>query len=350
MSKLRRSVIFTSATLAVFVLIWFLESMVQNFIAAGMPHGAFIPELYPNLALKIEQWGSSGMMDILATIKFRFLIMAGFGWYLFAHSSQADEAGFSEKKAIWLVKLFFILQLLFVPDLLNELRIRTEWQALFHPVGLSVLWLGQFPSYAVFQILAIVLFGLSAWLVLAQWDPDSPFPVLAALAVWLIWVYLLSVFFGFGKIDHTYASMFSGMTGMLCFLEIWRRSFSDIGFGFRIFQAFIWGCYFFSGLEKIFLSGVSWAGSEHFRVLAALHPGFGADWISAIPFSNGLLWLALLFQIGSALQWKFPKWGYINAAGGLLFHIGTWFLFGIGGLFHPWIVMLVFLWPHTARR
>ncbi len=350
MNKLRASGIIIFLTAAGFFLIWLLEYMLADFVTGGLPKDGFLYTLYPALRLKMDIWGTQSLMEILASVKFRFLVLAGFGYYLFANSALVADADFSEKKAVWLVKLFFILQLLFVPDLLNELRLRAQWQALFQPSGLSVLWLGDFPSYAVFQFLAILLFGISAWLVLARWDAGSVYPFLAALGTLLIWTFLLSVFFGFGKTDHTYASMFSGMAGMVVFLHIWRSNPAEIGFGFRIFQAFIWCCYFFSGLEKVFLSGFDWAGSDHLQVLAALHPGYAADWISQIPFSGILLGLGLIFQLSSVLQWRFPNWGYINVAGGVLFHFGTFFLLGIGGYFSPWLAMLIFLWPQQGRR
>jgi hypothetical protein len=332
-----------------FLILWGMESPISNFLKSPFPPGHWLLHWYPSLEVKRQAWGTAGLIEILSQVKFRFLALFGLGLFLFRFARTEENPFFTEKKAIWMVKLFFILQLLFVPDLLMEIRIRAQWKALFQPEGISGFWLGSFPSYPLVQFLAIVLFGISAWLVLSRWEPESPWPLLAACLVFLIWGYLLSAFFGFGKIDHTYASMFSGMMGMILFLQIWRSNSLHFGFGYRIFQAFIWGCYFFSGLEKVFLSGLNWANQEHLQVLAALHPGFWADKLVSLPFAHLLLWPGLFFQLLSVLQWRWPNWGYVTVAAGIFFHLGTYLLIGVGGYFSPWMAMLIFLLPHSRR-
>jgi hypothetical protein len=58
----------------------------------------------------------------------------------------------------------------------------------------------------------------------------------------------------------------------------------------------------------------------------------------------------LAFQLLSLLQWRFPRWGYVTACFGLLFHLGTWLVLDVGGWQSPWIAMLVFLLPLNSKN
>jgi hypothetical protein len=123
------------------------------------------------------------------------------------------------------------------------------------------------------------------------------------------------------------------------------------GLAFGVFQAFIWGCYFFSGLEKITLSGLSWISDEHFNVLCQLHPTKICQYLGGISgLGPILLFFGLAFQLLSCLQWAWPKWGFVTIICGILFHLGTWQILDIGGWQSPWIVMLLFLWPMNSQK
>jgi hypothetical protein len=332
-----------------FGLIWAAEFYLRDLATTDFGFLTFLDSFYPRLQTLVKTWGLGPVIDLLAQVKFRFLVLCAFAWFLIAHWGNATSFYLSEKKALWLVKLFYIFQMLFLPDLLAELSLRTQFQPLYEAHGLMGIWLPYFPDYFVIQFLGIGLFGLSAWLVLSRWKPESIFPTLAAATIWVLWLFLLSAFFGFGKIDHTYASLFSGQMGMLVFLWIWNRQELPLENGYRVFQAFIWACYFFSGLEKVFLSGWEWFSPHHIAVLAALHPGHGADGLANSSFSGILLFGALFFQLASPLQWRWPKWGYVTVLMGILFHLGTFWLLGVGGWFSPWLLMLVFLWPGSEK-
>jgi len=160
------------------------------------------------------------------------------------------------------------------------------------------------------------------------------------------WTYLLSVLFGFGKIDHTYASMFSAMAGMAIFTALWHFYPPYSQLGFRIFQVFIWGCYGFAGLEKLFLSGFDFLDTSTFAHICGQHPTEVCLWLAGHPvFACLFMAGGLCFQLSAFLLWRWPRWAFLFVPAGIVFHLGTWLVLGIGGWQSPWIPMLFFLWP-----
>jgi hypothetical protein len=121
--------------------------------------------------------------------------------------------------------------------------------------------------------------------------------------------------------------------------------------GHTVFQASIWGCYFFSGWEKIFLSGTDWLSVSHLEVLCLHHTGWACEWRSEMPgLVLGLFGLGWAFQLATALQLRYPFWGWINAGLALVFHVGTGLLLDVGGWQSPWIAMALLLIPLPAPR
>jgi hypothetical protein len=191
---------------------------------------------------------------------------------------------------------------------------------------------------------------LGAYLVLSTWKPGNWLPAGLSLLQLLIWSYLLLLFFGFGKIDHTYASMMAALLVLPVWLGLWAANRMGSG-GFKAFQAAIWGCYFFSGLEKVFLSGWNWVRPEHFETLARLHPNGWATNLTQWPMLGSLvLALGLCFQLSAIVLLWYPRWAIPMVCAGIFFHLGTWILLDVGGWQSPWIPMLLFLWPFTEEK
>ncbi len=308
-------------------------------------------KLYPSLQEKIQTIGIEGLGSICGQLKFRWLYLVGFFFFLFRFQDNSDFKPLSPSLMLWKIRLFYVVQLVFLPDLLQELRFRGQWKALFQPLAQFSIVESSFPLEYYIQLTGIFLFGATAILVLVKWKEKDPIPLLLTIFIFSAWTFLLSLFFGFGKIDHTYASLYAGIIGMIvCRIAIIQNQ-ENAGQGYRIFQAFIWSCYFFSGLEKISMSGLAWFDGKHFDQICQNHSKELCNSISSNPIlGSTILLLGIGFQILSPLQWRFQKWGYINVFGGIVFHLGTWILFNVGGWQSPWLYMLLFLWPANQKK
>jgi hypothetical protein len=340
--KKNLSLIFLLAAAAGFLIFLGMESLLSGFIEAGEfsqagYFGTFIQT-------RIEAFGTKEALDLLPQLKFRWLLLCLFAFWLM-HDFSAEVA-YDENRLRWRVRLFFVIQLLLIPELLAELNIRWRWAAFFEPPLLPGFFVREMPPLMFMQFCGLFLFGLSAWMVLTKWKNATLLPAVFALLIWLFWTFLLSIYQSGGVTDHAYASMHSAMFFMAAFLFIWWKFPQLAGSGHRIFQAGIWGCYFFAGAEKLFLSGFSWLDPEVFSRLCLHHPGKFCHWFAAHPMLAGTAFLSVLaFQLLSPLQWKFPRWGYVTAFVGIAFHLGTWLVLDVGGWQSPWIPMLLFLLP-----
>jgi len=334
--------------IAGFILLFLVENMGLRMVEE-MANGQSDPmlfRLYPSFPIKLQTMGLERVQEYLFQIKYRWLLLIGFTWFLSTNMESPKVAVPDLKSLQWKVRLFFGVQLVYLPDLFKEITLRNQWKAFYTPLPFFSKILPTFPSIWLLQFLVVFAFAVCAFFILSKWTPSEKLPAWIALAGFLFWTVLLLVFFGYSKIDHTYASLYSGYIFMVIWLFYWKRFPEEGWIGFRLFQAGIWGCYFFSGLEKVFLSGIHWISTEHFQTLCWLHPGTLCEPILSVPFlPELLLTLVLVFQLTTFLQWRFPWWGYVTAIGGLIFHLSTWLVLDVGGWQSPWILMLVFLLP-----
>jgi len=293
---------------------------------------------------KLNNHGPDAILALVPQLKYRWLFLCLFAWWMFSNPTEAGVT--NENQLRWRIRLFFVVQLLYIPDLLTEMNIRWRWASFFEPPLLPGLLLREMPPLILIQFSGLLLFGISAWLVLAKWKNGSFIPALLALLIWGIWAFLLSIYQSGGVTDHAYASLHSALFFMAVFLFIWWKFPALAGTGHRLFQAGIWGCYFFAGLEKAFLSGTDWISGRNIEMLLLHHPSGYSQWIADYPaIGSVLLLFVLLFQLLSPLQWKYPRWSYVTLTSGLLFHTGTWLILNIGGWQSPWLWMLFFLLP-----
>jgi len=338
--------------LIVFLSLWALEYLAANLLPVSnqIEPDSFLNTLYPSLQAKLSHYGRNAILEYLGQIKFRGIALVGFFAYLLFSGSRPTLQS-KETDLIWRIRLFFGVQLIYLPDLLNELTVRYSWRAFYSPLPLFGALIPSFPPIWILQFLIIFIFAIAAYFILTQWNPSDWLPSILGSLNLIFWAFLLIVFFGFGKIDHTYASLFSAHIFLVVWLLHWRTLPANGSFGHQIFQAGIWGCYFFSGLEKIFLSGIQWFGQNHFEVLYWLHPTRVGEWILHVPgLGPVLLFCAVIFQLSAVLLWRYPRWGYGFGIFAILFHLGTWVVLGVGGWQSPWILMALFLFPISNKN
>lgn len=301
---------------------------------------------FPGLNERILALDKQEIAPIISQLKYRWFILVFFAGWMFFFPAINPTSTPMINRALWILRLFLVLQLLYLPDLAKELQVRSQWANLY--VGLP-LWKGLFPKFLpeyFHQWAVLLLFGLGAFSILKKWPIHSRYWIAIISVTLLIWTILLIQFFGFGKIDHTYSSLYMGLGGLLVWILLVQKSDDNFAFGFRLFQAFIWSCYFFAGLEKLLFSGLDWPTMDHFQRIYFHHSTPVGAWLIHHPFIVvSMLWLGLGYQLLSPLQWRFPAWGYVNATGAIFFHLGTWLIFGVGSWQSPWILTAIFLLP-----
>lgn len=164
------------------------------------------------------------------------------------------------------------------------------------------------------------------------------------LATMLIFSYLQALFFSFNKIDHGYL-LFTYVGYLFIF---WNQNEKWNGKLMGAIQLTICLAYTFAGLEKLFSSGFTWAEASNFKTFLLLHPNDVSIWLS----KNYLLCLllplfAFLFQITFLLAFFNQKLRQFYLIIGILFHVGTFYIFNIGAIFHPWLLTYLFFIPST---
>jgi hypothetical protein len=194
---------------AVFILIWRLEpigeSILESARAGNFESG--ILRFYPALQLKLRTFGPELLIEFLHQIKFRWLILILLAGFLITFLKDKTPFQVNEKSLIWKVRLYFGIQLIYLPDLLKELTVRHQWKAFYSPLPIFRELIPLFPPIWVLQFVVIFAFAVCAFFLLSKWKPSDKLPAWVALSGLVFWTWLLAVFFGFGKIDHTYASL-----------------------------------------------------------------------------------------------------------------------------------------------
>lgn len=241
--------------------------------------------------------------------------------------------------------IFFALGYFYVHwDALYELELRLPLLG-YHKspsLFLSFIPKGVFQIVIEYSPFVFAIFPMvMLWLVLNRYFQLS-YTLLAS--GFLLSLIIQAFINGFGKLDHTFTSL-----NYLCIVLI------GTGIGFfnspqtchwQLARAAVIACYFFSGVEKILISGFGWADPENFDYYLNLqNKPLGL----AVTQSDLLLQLlpvtVLVAQVFSPLFLLNKVLRLTGFAFFMLFHLGTYLLMGAGAWFSPWQLALVILLP-----
>ena len=220
-------------------------------------------------------------------------------------------------------------------------------EGFYRPVGLLKVIFGTYPGANTLEW----LWYLMGWILMVQWATCWQRVHLryAHILLFLVFVLLQGVFFSFEKTDHRFAPLFWILL-CLAVASLQKPSPTHNGQWLTLTRLALAGQYLFSGLEKLFTSGLDWAAPAtlRFHLLAGQMPlGLAIadmDWLLVLMATG-----TLLLQLGfiSQLWWPRSRWWWIGTAAA--FHIGSWLLLGIGDLFSPWMFALVFFMPWERK-
>ncbi|WP_338793061.1 hypothetical protein [Bernardetia sp. MNP-M8] len=329
-----------------------------------------VESLYPRLKTEKYRFESSFFIKKSDQIAIRFLVI-GFilSLFLLPKIYKKTKLLFI-KNTIYSQKITPTHQALLVIYFLtsnsllsNEwLEILTEYNqiaVLYEPISFYKLLSSSFPSlfflkkaFSFFTIITGI--GISFGLLSLFFQRKILFKTILFFCVTLssiLFIYLQGFLYGFGKIEHTYATW----NWVCILLPFWmyqtnfKKSDSTtilIPQNYFLFLA-VGLVYTSSGLEKIFIGGGSWINGNVFLSYLKTSP---TDWgqnLSNYPFLVTFFSILVIFWESSFLlilhQNKYIRLTFIFI--GVCFHIGTFFFLGVGHYFSPWIWVYVFLLP-----
>jgi len=212
----------------------------------------------------------------------------------------------------------------------------------YHPLLLFKFLGNSYPSLLLLQSLCVLLY-LFCFLILFRYKT-----VLFSISACFLFILLQSFLYGFEKTDQTFA-IFNYLAMLMPFLIFFFKT--DKGEDkknrkstFLVLIKIIIGlCYFQAGLEKILISNLNWFSASTLQHHLLTHPTQFGLWVSQFEWLCILLQTAsLLFEIGFITIVFFPKMKYVFLPVGILFHLSTFWLMGIGGWFNSWIFAYMF--------
>lgn len=167
----------------------------------------------------------------------------------------------------------------------------------------------------------------------------APFWVLALCIILILQGFL----YGFGKIDHTYATW--GYVSMLLpflLIEIKKNTKEIQAWSLRLMQLVVACVYLQTGLEKLMIAGFTWFEPQTLQTHLLSHPTTWGLWISqSDALCVFLSVIVIFFELGFILIMVYPKSKYVFLPMGVLFHIGTFVLMNVGGFPSLWWLVYV---------
>jgi hypothetical protein len=162
------------------------------------------------------------------------------------------------------------------------------------------------------------------------------------LAVCIILI-LQGFLYGFGKIDHTYATW--GYVSMLIpflLVEIKKETKEIQAWGLRLMQLVVACVYLQTGLEKLMIAGFTWFELQTLQTHLLSHPTALGLWVAqSDTLCVFLSIMTIVFEVGFISIMVSPKSKYIFLLMGVLFHTGTFVLMGVGGFPSLWWLVYV---------
>jgi|GEM_PF-1361817 len=319
---------------------WLHDELVVAFHTTDHPWIAWLGKIYPSLEAKLSQGKSEQILERADSFIWRIWLMAGFSWavwqYLPKLLKPTETSSTAETKV--LLSTWWWVQTLFVLDLYIDVIERSHYAGLFTAIW---PWGILFPSFPH----PLVLHGLMGIYCLGFLTAIFSRYSYGIQVSWFVFLLFQVIQLGFGKLEHTYISFtFAGF-----WLTFFHQTPNQV---YRWLARLSIGLsYFFAGLEKLLIAGLSWWTTG---TLTQLIPA-DSVWL---PLFTEQVWLepmlltgVILFQLSAPLLAISNRYYWVFACLALAFHLGTFLILGVGGLVSPWLAaLLLFIIPDSSRR
>ncbi len=327
-----------------------------------------VETIYPRLAIEKHRFDASFFIKKSDQIAIRFLFVSSIISLFFipkiyqkAKSFFINQTVYSEKvsenKLYFLVIYFLISNVLLSNQWLEILTEYTQIAVLYKPISFYSFLSSSFPSLLFFKtsfvfLKIITVIGTLFSLLYLFYQKKYLFKIIIWFCITLssiLFIYLQGFLYGFGKIEHTYATWnwvcillpFWIYGGMWSSVKTMTRLIPQ---NYLLFLA-IGLIYASSGLEKIFIGGLDWLNGKALLGYLENSPTELGQNLSEYPFLVFLFSsLTIIWETSFLLilhKNKYIRFTLIFI--GICFHVGVYFFMNVGHYFSPWIWVYVFL-------
>ncbi len=196
-----------------------------------------------------------------------------------------------------------------------------------------------FPSQALIFWSFAVLYAFGLLSFLPKYGSIFWFLTSVQLVVFQAFLY------GFGKLDHTYATW--TYTSLLLGFLLYEAEKAKKGnwvnaWALKLMQVVVASVYLQVALEKLLTSGLRWFAPETMQMHLLSHPTALGLWVAQYPIlCTSLSVIALVWQLSFVLILFFPPLKIPILLGGVLFHTFTFILMNVGGFPSYWFLVYV---------
>lgn len=329
--------------------------------------------MYPRLKTEKYRFEASFFIKKADQIAIRFLFVSGLFSLLLIPKFYQKAKIFFIKNSVYSEKITIIKQyFLIVYFLISNIFLSKEWletlteyhqiAVLYEPISFYQFLSPSFPSLQFFQYSFIFLkittgIGISFIGLCLVFTQKIMFKVVVFFCVsinGILFIYLQGFLYGFGKIEHTYATW----NWVCILLPFWiyqtnfKKSISEkkdpfnnlIPQNYLLFLA-VGLIYTSAGLEKIFIGGWDWINGNALLSYLQNSPTDLGKKLSTYPLLVTILsiitilWETSFFLILHKNQYTRLVFIFI----GICFHASTYFFLNVGHYFSPWIWVYIFL-------
>ena len=328
----------------------------------------WVESIYPRLKVEKHRFEVSFFIKKSDQIAIRFFFLGTLFSVFLLPVFYTKIKSFFKKNTVYTQKIslgkqqFFVLYFLLSNVLLSNewLEILTEYSQIanfYEPISFYKITSPSFPSLTFLSILFyslrfISIIGVCLFLLSVFFQDRFSIKKIAFVTLILsavFFIYLQGFLYGFGKIEHTYATW----NWVCLLLPFWfyhtnfKNNNAKHHFVYQNYLLFIaiGLVYTSSGLEKLFIGGIEWLNGNALSEYLKNSPTHYGQYLSNYPVLIFLLsvltiaWESCFLLILS--QKKHIRLALIFV--GICFHVGVYFFLGVGHYLSPWIWVYVFL-------
>lgn len=328
--------------------------------------------LYPRLKIEKYRFEASFFIRKSDQIAIRFLFVSSiFSLLLIPKIYQKAKLFFiknsvysqktTQKSQYFLIIYFLISNILLSNEWLEILTEYSQIAVLYEPISFYKFISPSFPSFSFLKnsfIFLKIITGIGVIFCVLNlfFKKINVFKILILFCVMVssvLFIYLQGFLYGFGKIEHTYATW--NWVCMLLPFWICQTNFKSsdsennsdanlIPQNYLLFLA-VGLIYASSGLEKLFIGGLEWINGNALLSYLQNSPTELGQNLSNYPLLMPLLSILTIgWEIGFLLILHKNKYIIFTLIIiGICFHTGTYFFLGVGHYLSPWIWVYVFL-------
>lgn len=327
-----------------------------------------VESLYPRLKTEKYRFDASFFIKKSDQIAIRFLFVSSvFALFFVPTFYQKAKAFFikntvysqqtTRKSQYFLIIYFLISNVLLSNEWLEILTEYSQIATLYEPISFYKFVSPSFPSLFFLKnsfIFLKIITGIGiSFAVLSLFFRKQILFKFLLVCVFLssfLFIYLQGFLYGFGKIEHTYATW--NWVCMLLPVWIYQNHFKNSNNQNYLLFLAVGLIYTFSGLEKICIGGWEWINGNALLSYLQNSPTDLGQYLSNYPF------LIMLFSVLTIL-WEtsflliLHKNKYIRLTLifiGVCFHVGVYFSMYVGHYFSPWIWVYIFLLPFFEEK